>query len=988
MKKLALLLVFLFPALASAQLCTVSDTLYYGNGNRAARQTITSAIYYPDTKLVSTRTVTDTSNASGFITLRLFRKGYYKLTGEVLGMKSGVIIRVPDSAAASLYTVSLSSAVPPGFAVVVGQPSAVDQDARDSARKANDSIRFVGSAFWHSSGGGTGVDQIARDSAADARQRALNAQTTAQHAADSAAQADLDALQAQRDAGVALDTGTAQASVNRQQADSLFRLINRVNFALSYLAGQIVWRDSDHYVANFPNTTLDNWGYQDIFGDKWIALGYASWEQLFDERFCFAYDLPSLSRRVDSINAFKQTKYGTVVRTLTSDAINAAIQAAPGGTEIHLIDGNYQVTTPIIIDRPIKLVGNGMMRTVLYLANGANCPVVILQGSTAGDRNFFPTLRDLQIHGNSSHQTVDTCHGVLTRKNPTSGAIITDLVMDGCFVQYTRGACIKFDVVHYQHVTNCWLEYPATDAIHIVNPAVAPPPDPASPPDYEGARSVVVDNTEIVAANNLHFTDSLGRYTDGSGIYIDNGGRDLRATFRNVEVRAAHKHAIHLKNVNRVTLMDLNLVDAEALLSPDDAAIQIDSCRNILVMGVEISNRNKPQTNGIVLTGTTDSVQLIGNNLANFTMALAGKSTIASGNYTKDSSTSYQIFSGDGMTVNGSRVVTTADSGVTYATPFWMRTNFVSVLDSILFVSKNRIDVVYGTKMWRGQMIVGTGDQSDGVIYYAPLKISAPTTSGITVYNKSDSSEVLLRAQGNSSLIGTMSPHDFAITSNYFAHYATLTSAGLFRTSGEITSPTISGIRDSLRRLIDSLTAGNLVRSGALASGLATRQPLMSAGTLGQVWKMGPGGVQGWYPDSTAGAGAVSMDSVLTNQARSISSSGRMWVADDSIVTFRALNGDSINAQLGQMWYGTLTASDTLFIGGMANGQQITVVIAQAAAGGKTLLWTGNANNAVADPPITWLPEGSAAPVMPTTANRRMKFKFEKLNGTIYGTAI
>ena len=126
--------------------------------------------------------------------------------------------------------------------------------------------------------------------------------------------------------------------------------------------------------------------------------------------------------------------------------------------------------------------------------------------------------------------------------------------------------------------------------------------------------------------------------------------------------------------------------------------------------------------------------------------------------------------------------------------------------------------------------------------------------------------------------------------------------------------------------------------------------------------------------DPTALSKASSVaDSSLSGGNRSISTTGRMFVSDDSI-TFVGEAGDIINAALGNVFRGTLGANDTLSVSNMTDGQILSIVITNA--GTHTLSWTG----------VNWA--GGTAPTLSATANKRDVFTLIRAGGIVYGSAV
>jgi parallel beta-helix repeat protein len=100
--------------------------------------------------------------------------------------------------------------------------------------------------------------------------------------------------------------------------------------------------------------------------------------------------------------------FATVVSIPASsggEGIQAALDALPAGSEVRLGAGKFLVRQPVILHKDHITLRGGGDSTVLYLVDGANCPVVVL-GSPADASQ--PTkdvcLANLLIDGNRTHQ--------------------------------------------------------------------------------------------------------------------------------------------------------------------------------------------------------------------------------------------------------------------------------------------------------------------------------------------------------------------------------------------------------------------------------------------------------------------------------------------------------------------------------------------------------------------------------------------------------
>jgi hypothetical protein len=88
------------------------------------------------------------------------------------------------------------------------------------------------------------------------------------------------------------------------------------------------------------------------------------------------------------------------------EAIQSALDSLPPGGEVVLGAGKYVIHTPIRLRHDGQTLRGCGTATVLYLADGANCPVVVLGSFSATANNPTKDLRlaDLLIDGNRTNQ--------------------------------------------------------------------------------------------------------------------------------------------------------------------------------------------------------------------------------------------------------------------------------------------------------------------------------------------------------------------------------------------------------------------------------------------------------------------------------------------------------------------------------------------------------------------------------------------------------
>lgn len=86
------------------------------------------------------------------------------------------------------------------------------------------------------------------------------------------------------------------------------------------------------------------------------------------------------------------------------DGIQAALDAIPAGGEVTLRAGQYLVRHPIVLRKNHQTLRGAGTSTVLFLADGANCPVVVLGSPVHRFAVKDVRLEDLFINGNRKNQ--------------------------------------------------------------------------------------------------------------------------------------------------------------------------------------------------------------------------------------------------------------------------------------------------------------------------------------------------------------------------------------------------------------------------------------------------------------------------------------------------------------------------------------------------------------------------------------------------------
>ena len=126
--------------------------------------------------------------------------------------------------------------------------------------------------------------------------------------------------------------------------------------------------------------------------------------------------------------------------TLSASASGAEIQKAldalPPGGEVVLGAGRYEISQPLMLRHDFETLRGSGPGTVLHLADGANCPLVILGPPMTERKHPAAHLRlaDLQIDGNRKNQKVErwgtACDGAEFNNDGVEIWKVTDVVVE------------------------------------------------------------------------------------------------------------------------------------------------------------------------------------------------------------------------------------------------------------------------------------------------------------------------------------------------------------------------------------------------------------------------------------------------------------------------------------------------------------------------------------------------------------------------------
>lgn len=137
-----------------------------------------------------------------------------------------------------------------------------------------------------------------------------------------------------------------------------------------------------------------------------------------------------------------------------TQAIRAALDTAGAeGGGIVWLDGTYYTNSPLILHTGISLRGTGWHRTVIHLAPGSNCSMIL-----APEGTYWYEVRDLQIDGHAEDQAggfagIETQSGTAPDGEMASCGIP---LIERVLVRYTYGHGIYSKSVEMRHL-NCFI---------------------------------------------------------------------------------------------------------------------------------------------------------------------------------------------------------------------------------------------------------------------------------------------------------------------------------------------------------------------------------------------------------------------------------------------------------------------------------------------------------------------------------------------------
>ena len=160
----------------------------------------------------------------------------------------------------------------------------------------------------------------------------------------------------------------------------------------------------------------------------------------------------TLNKLID--NSTNQIKYlGSSAQIAIETALTR--MATSGGT-LFIKKGQYNVTGGLLLHSMIRIVGEGVNNTTLYLSNGSNRDMFTYATAV---NIYFVTFEHLTIGGNSTNNTA----GSFLKTN----AYVNDILIFDCFIEDFKEYGVDLGIQWGLRITNCVFEFMTLDAIMI-----------------------------------------------------------------------------------------------------------------------------------------------------------------------------------------------------------------------------------------------------------------------------------------------------------------------------------------------------------------------------------------------------------------------------------------------------------------------------------------------------------------------------------------
>jgi hypothetical protein len=151
--------------------------------------------------------------------------------------------------------------------------------------------------------------------------------------------------------------------------------------------------------------------------------------------------------------------------------IQAAINnTGSTGGKVMLSTGTFNISAPVFLYGGTRLEGCGLgqgnneKNTTLYLSNGSNCDVIIIDNRTGHTQAFFPAIANLAINGNASNNTggtYETEYRGMICMNTSNYTTASDIIFENLFIYNCRGSGIWVGITQSNwniFGNNLWIE--------------------------------------------------------------------------------------------------------------------------------------------------------------------------------------------------------------------------------------------------------------------------------------------------------------------------------------------------------------------------------------------------------------------------------------------------------------------------------------------------------------------------------------------------
>lgn len=195
--------------------------------------------------------------------------------------------------------------------------------------------------------------------------------------------------------------------------------------------------------------------------------------------------------------------------------INEAIQNMTRGT-IKLLYGYYNISSPIVIDRFVNIIGDGVGSTIIYLQSGSNCRMIEYNLSSGYNRGPLMYLAHFMLDGNKQGQSsgTDAIHTMV------GDVQAKDWSMYDVWIDSYRGNGTHIVTTHNWVIYHTAIERCDGAGIYVASTGGGTIRDNLLAYNKDGIFISGVGNKLDIIANDISYNDESGIHVGGTSSFL------------------------------------------------------------------------------------------------------------------------------------------------------------------------------------------------------------------------------------------------------------------------------------------------------------------------------------------------------------------------------------------------------------------------------------------------------------------------------------